>query len=163
MEFPISVFPSLTAECAIALKLMQLLWMCLNTVTDALVELWHSNQKLLIVRAENGQLLFSWIRLEIGFLTLPCKVRARSGQPGLISVLLPTTSTGLEATTETAFLVLWYDSRQAQTVKMFSQNCFFFYPKKLFHLTSNFSILCTLKKRIDRNIFFFENAQHNTL
>lgn len=135
---------------------MQLFWMCLNTVTDALVELQHSNQKLLIVRAENRQLLFSRLRLEMGFLTLPCELRARSRQPGLISILLPTTSTGSEAITETAFLVLCCDSRQAQTVKTFSQNCFIFTPKKLFHLTSNFSILSTLKKDLTGTSFFWK-------
>lgn len=45
---------------------------------------------------------------------------------------------------------------------MFSQNCFIFTCKKLFHLSFDFSILSILKK-INRDIFLFESVQYNTL
>lgn len=77
------------------------------------VDVWYSNQSILIVKSEDRQLFFPGYVL--GWFSdtacnFFCGCRTRYRQPGLISILLPTTNKTLEVITEAAFLVLWYVS-----------------------------------------------------
>lgn len=97
----------------------------------------------------------------IGFLTVPaifCVPRARHRQPGLISILLPTTNKAWKWSLKQP---LWFCGMlhcRYKQLRCFLRIIFFPY-KNIFNLDFNSSIISTVKKSQHKDIFLFASAK----